>query len=47
MPYPDHAKGFGRLSAAHATAAGVQRITNSAADFAPYLNDGLMVETWI
>lgn len=44
--YPDRAKGFDRLIAAHAIAAGVRLITNNVADFAPYLGDGLAVENW-
>jgi tRNA(fMet)-specific endonuclease VapC len=44
--YPDRTKGFDRLIAAHAIAAGVKLITNNVADFAQYLNDGLIVENW-
>ncbi|MDR2364483.1 MAG: type II toxin-antitoxin system VapC family toxin [Zoogloeaceae bacterium] len=44
--YPDRTKGFDRLIAAHAIAAGVKLITNNAVDFARYLNDGLIVENW-
>ncbi|MCL2885174.1 MAG: PIN domain-containing protein [Betaproteobacteria bacterium] len=44
--YPDRAKGFDRLIAAHAIAAGIKLITNNAADFTPYLNDGLVAENW-
>lgn len=45
--YPDHTKGFDRLIAAHAIAAGVKLITNNTADFVPYLDDGLAVENWV
>jgi tRNA(fMet)-specific endonuclease VapC len=45
--YPDRAKGFDRLIAAHAIAVGMKLITNNTADFAPYLDDGLAVENWV
>jgi len=45
--YPDRAKGFDRLIAAHAIAAGVKLITNNMADFTQYLDDGLAVENWV
>jgi len=44
--YPDRARGFDRLIAAHAIAARTKLITNNVADFAPYLDDGLAVENW-
>jgi tRNA(fMet)-specific endonuclease VapC len=45
--YPDRAKGFDRLIAAHAISAGVKLITNNSGDFAAYLSDGLAVENWV
>jgi len=44
--YPERAKGFDRLIAAHAIAVGTKLITNNMADFAPYLDDGLTLENW-
>jgi len=44
--YPERSKGFDRLIAAHAIAAGVTLITNNTADFTPYLDDGLTLENW-
>ena len=44
--YPDRARGFDRLIAAHAIAAKTKLITNNVADFAPYLDDGLALENW-
>ncbi|MDL2329557.1 PIN domain-containing protein [Desulfosarcina sp. OttesenSCG-928-A07] len=45
--YPDRTKGFDRLIAAHAIAAGIKLITNNIADFTQYLDDGLSVENWV
>jgi len=45
--YPDRTKGFDRLIAAHAIAAGVKLITNNMVDFTQYLDDGLVVENWV
>jgi len=45
--YPDRAKGFDRLIAAHAISAEVKLITNNRADFAMYLDDGLRLENWL
>jgi len=44
--YPVRSKGFDRLIAAHAIAASTALITNNAADFAAYLDDGLVLENW-
>jgi tRNA(fMet)-specific endonuclease VapC len=44
--YPDRGKAFDRMIAAHAISVGVRLITNNTADFAPYLNDGLLLENW-
>lgn len=45
--YPDRAKGFDRLIAAHAIAVDVKLITNNTTDFSIYLNDGLVIENWV
>jgi len=45
--YPDRAKGFDRLIAAHAIAAQLKLITNNISDFSQYQNDGLVVENWV
>ena len=45
--YPDRAKAFDRLIAAHAMALKVKLITNNPADFSSYLNDGLVIENWV
>jgi len=45
--HPNRANGFDRLIAAHAIAAEVKLITNNAADFSPYLDDGLVLENWV
>jgi len=44
--YPNRSKGFDRLIAAHAIAAGVTLISNNTGDFTPYLDDGLKLENW-
>jgi len=44
--YPGRAKGFDRLIAAHAIAAGVTLVSNNTADFTQYLDDGLRLENW-
>lgn len=45
--YPDRAKGFDRLIAAHAISSGLKLITNNVADFTQYLADGLVIDNWL
>ncbi|MCL1961742.1 MAG: type II toxin-antitoxin system VapC family toxin [Desulfovibrionaceae bacterium] len=45
--YPERAKAFDRMIAAHAISVGAKLITNNVADFSTYLNDGLAVENWV
>ena len=44
--HPDRTSGFDRLIAAHAITMKAKLVTNNPADFAPYLDDGLVVENW-